>query len=266
MERVGHDPLLPWRDRVGVWLAAHVGRWQYRLGHHWHDAWGGPCNGQVLRQRLLEEMAGRIGFAAVVETGTHRGTTTGFLRRLCDGPIYSFEINPRYHAFAAAKLKDLPDLHLRCCDSRSGLLDLARTQQLPRGRVLFYLDAHWTEELPLAHEIDLAFRHWPEAVVMVDDFAVPHDPGYSFDDFGAGKALKLSYLADHHIAPAGIWFSRYASHDETGARRGCVVLAQNGDVVRRIDAVTALRRWKEKTETETEKQGSSWRQNREGTA
>jgi hypothetical protein len=232
-----------WRERARDWLAVRAGRWQYRLGHHRHDAWGGPFNGQQLRRRLFEEMTKQIALAGIVETGTHRGTTTAFFRRISTCPIYSFETNPRHYAFAAAKLKDLPNLHLRCCDSRVGLRDLADSQHLPGGRVFFYFDAHWAGELPLAHEIDLAFRHWPEAVVMVDDFEVPDDPGYSFDDFGSGKALTLSYLADHHIAPAGIWFPRCASDDESGERRGCVVLAQDSDVVRRIDAVTALRRW-----------------------
>ena len=60
--------------------------------------------------------------------------------------------------------------------------------------VFFYLDAHWNDDLPLADEIDIIFSRCPWAVVMIDDFEVPSDPGYQFDDYGPGKALVLGYI------------------------------------------------------------------------
>jgi hypothetical protein len=137
----------------------------------------------------------------------------------------------------------MPDLHLHRCDSRFGLTHLARCNALPGGPVFLYLDAHGFGDLPLAEEVDLAFRYWPEAVVMIDDFAVPDDPGYAFDDYGGGHALTLDYLAANGVLPAGVWFPACAAGAETGARRGCVVLARAVDVVRRIDAAHTLRRW-----------------------
>jgi hypothetical protein len=150
-------------------------------------------------------------------------------------------------------------MYLRCCDSRAGMLHLAMSNTLLPGCVFFYLDAHWYDwfdgrgwssfgtryfgDLPLAEEVQLAFRYWPEAVVMVDDFAVPDDPGYGFDDHGAGECLNLEYLIDNDALPDGIWFPRDRSDSETGSRRGCVVLAHAGDVVRRIDTLTMVRRW-----------------------
>jgi hypothetical protein len=239
------DPFLiaTWHDRARVWLAEHAGRWDHRLRVHPRDRWGGPFNGQEFRQRLFTEMAARIPFVAIIETGTDRGTTTAFFRRATNASIHSFEVNPRHYGFATARLRALPNLHLHCGDSRAGLRHLATSNALRRGSVFFYLDAHGCGDLPLAEEIDLAFRHWPEAVVMVDDFAVPDDPAYGFDDYGAGKALTLGYLIDNGVLPAGIWFPRCHSSAETGARRGAVVLAHAADVVRRLNALTMLRPW-----------------------
>jgi hypothetical protein len=109
--------------------------------------------------------------------------------------------------------------------------------------VFFYLDAHGWGALPLAEELALAFRHWPAAVVMVDDFQVPGDAGYGFDDYGDGEALTLGYLAGHRVLPPHVWFPACASEHESGARRGCVVLAGAPDVARRVDQVQTLRRW-----------------------
>jgi hypothetical protein len=243
MESTGDDGHAGWRDRAWVWLGERAGRWDYRRRPDWRNAWGGPFNGQEFRQRLFAELCVRIGFAAIIETGTLRGTTTAHFRRTTPLPIHSFESRPRYYGFARAHLRSLPDLHLHRCDSRTGLVRLAAAKVLPSGPVFFYLDAHGPRSLPLAEEIALAFGHWPAAVLMIDDFAVPDDPGYGFDDYGVGKALTLDYLYAHDVLPPGIWFPRCPSGLETGARRGCVVLARSADLAQRIDLVTTLRRW-----------------------
>ena len=205
--------------------------------------WSGPFNGQAFRQRMFAELATRVDFVAIVETGTLHGTTTAHFRRTTALPIHSFEADPRAYGFAAEHLRGLPNLHLHLGDSRTGLRHLATARVLPPGRVFFYLDAHWLEELPLAEELALAFRYWPDAVVMIDDFAVPDDPGYGFDDYGPGSALTLDYLIDHDVLTAGVWFPRRAASAETGAQRGCVLLASAAGVVRELDALETLRRW-----------------------
>jgi hypothetical protein len=217
--------------------------WDYWLRPGLRDCWGGPFNGQEFRQRLFVELSARVPFVAVVETGTHRGSTTGYFHRVTRLPVHSFEADARNHGFARARFMFSPNVRLHRCDSRSGLARLAASNALPEGAVFFYLDAHWFSDLPLAEEIRLAFRHWPEAVVMIDDFAVPDDPGYGFDDYGSGKSLTLDYLEEHAVLPSGVWFPHCASTTESGARRGCVVLAGASDVIARVDRVAALRPW-----------------------
>jgi hypothetical protein len=232
-----------WRARIRVWLAERAGIWDYWRRPELRPGWGGPFNGQEFRQRLFLELCARVPFVAIVETGTYRGTTTKYFHRATRLPIHSFESDPRNYGFARAQLMFSPDVHLHRCDSRTGLVDLARSNTLPPGPVFFYLDAHGAGELPLAQEIDVALTQWREAVVMIDDFAVPDDPGYGFDDYGHGKTLTLDYLDDNALMPSAVWFPRCASMAETGFRRGCVVLARAADVIERLDKAATLRRW-----------------------
>lgn len=233
-----------WSRLVPTWLAERAGGWEYRFRKAWRDHWGArPFNGQEARQQMLREICERVPFVAVVETGTFRGATAAHLHRVTGLPVHSFEANARHYGFARARLRGLTAVHLHHGDSRAGLERLASTAALQPGPVLFYLDAHGLADLPLAAELEIAFRHWGEAVVIVDDFAVPDDPGYNFDDYGAGRALTLAYLDENGLRPEGVWLPRCASAAETGERRGCVVLARAPEVIRRIDGVAAVRRW-----------------------
>ena len=84
----------------------------------------------------------------------------------------------------------------------------------------------------------------PKATSVLGHYMqTPPEAGYGFDDYGIGHSLTLAYLRAHDLLPAGVWFPRSPSLEETGARRGCVVLAQAADLIQRIETVTTLRRW-----------------------
>lgn len=238
------------RDRARVWLSVRGGWFAERAGTRdylrhpqWREGWGGPLNGQQFRRRMVEELCGEIAFVAIVETGTHRGATTAYLRRTTALPVHSFELNPRNYGFARAALGSADDVSLRRCDSRDGLRALGAAGVLSRGPVFFYLDAHGLGDLPLADELQLIFAHCRAAVVMVDDFAVPDDPGYAYDHYGYGQVLALEYLEAHQLRPAGVWFPNCRASEESGARRGSVVLADDADLGKQIDQLPSLRRW-----------------------
>jgi hypothetical protein len=232
------------RWRLRAWLGdERVGMLDYWRRPGWRASWGGPFNGQVFRQQLFVELCSRVPFVAVVETGTYRGTTTMYFRRATRVPVHSFESKPRHYGFARAHLWRARGVSLYREDSRAGLARLAAVEALPAGPVFFYFDAHGQADLPLSEEVDLAFAHWPQAVIMIDDFAVPDDPGYAFDDYGPGKALTLAYLGRRAAPPVAVWFPACASSSETGARRGSVVLARDAALVPLIDRMRTLRRW-----------------------
>jgi hypothetical protein len=144
-------------------------------------------------------------------------------------PTYTIEADRRIYGFSRARLRRKRNVTLCQGDSRGELRTLFDGPlRLASDEVIFaYLDAHWNAELPLAEELEIIFSRCPAAIAMIDDFEVPFDPGYGYDDYGPEKAPTASY-----IAPV---VSRYQlqtfypstpSAAESGLRRGCVVLAK----------------------------------------
>ena len=79
---------------------------------------------------------------------------------------------------------------------------------------------------------------------MIDDFQVPDDPGYGFDDYGEGKVLNLDYLRDVISKfDISVFFPICRSEQETGAKRGCVVLAR-GLMADALTKLVTLREFK----------------------
>jgi len=209
------------------WLRDHlpqsfVGRVEYHLEPERLDSWGGPFNGQCFRQLIFLDLVRACRFDAIVETGTFRGSTTLFLCRNSNGAIvHSSEINPRFFEFARRRLRTLPNLHLYNLDSRTFLPSL----RLPReARIFFYLDAHWRNNLPLVDETEFIIRNFDTFAIMIDDFEVPGDSGYAFDDYGIGKCLSLRDFPFHKDSRICTYFPSRPASQESGIRRGCVVL------------------------------------------
>ncbi len=73
---------------------------------------------------------------------------------------------------------------------------------------------------------------------LIDDFKVPNDEGYGFDDYGEGATLSLDYLLPLEDLGVVPYFPGSPSSLETGVCHGCVVLARHS---RLIDALENLR-------------------------
>jgi hypothetical protein len=210
-----------------------------RLGAEW-----GPFNGQTARQALLVDLVAKTRPHAIVETGTSLGATTE-LMSLTGLPVFSIELYPRHYGFARLRLLGKRNIKLLYGDSRTGLSKLldGPLQALADRTVFFYLDAHGHvyEDLPLAEEIDIVLSRCLSAVIMIDDFEVPWDTGYGYDDYGPGNALVWDYIkpaiAAHQLRayyPSTPSALDYPSTPMAAAglavpgrlRRGCVVLAK----------------------------------------
>ena len=192
-------------------------------------SWGGPFNGQFGRREIFEAIIRTAQPRLILETGTYRGTTTELFAKTTI-PVVTIESDRRNYGFARTRLRGCRNVDVRLGDSRHELRRVFDCQrELLGGRQLFfaYLDAHWNDDLPLADELDIIFSNAPNTVAMIDDFRVPDDPGYGYDDYGPGKALDQSYIAPiikaHRLTAL---YPRIPSSQETGGRRGCVVLAK----------------------------------------
>jgi hypothetical protein len=236
-------PLKNWLRRFlySIFGDEVVGAVEYIFANR--DLVGEPFNGQRSRQDLFQSLVERFAPVAIVETGTFCGSTTEFMAET-GLPVFSVEREPRWYGFARARLWRQRNVRLLCEDSRAALRMLldGRLQGSRNLNLFIYLDAHWNDDLPLAEELDIVFRACPNAIVMVDDFQVPFDTGYGYDDYDAGRSLTAKYIGSI-VAAHGlrVFYPSTPSVNETGARRGCVVLAKNTTLALALASLPLLR-------------------------
>lgn len=199
---------------------------------------GGPLNGQDLRLGIYHDILKKISFDCIVETGTYRGTSTKFFQESSGLPVYTVELHKRFFTYSKKRLAEQKDIHMSQGDSRSFLKDLK--DRIPAdSAVFFYLDAHWYNDLPLLEEMRI-ISHWEKALVLIDDFKVPGDPGYSYDDYGPDKQLTLEYLAPLDKEMNLRKFFPSSSENETGVRIGCTVLTTYEPYAKALSSVKEL--------------------------
>jgi hypothetical protein len=221
----------------------NAGRLDYLLGRKSKDAWG-PLNAQTFRQRVYADIMTQIDFEAIVETGTYRGTTTEFFAK-SGLPVYSVELDPRAYGYASLRFFNRRDqVHLFHGDSPEFLRDLANDPDFPKSNVFFYLDAHVQDssryhKAPLVEELEVIFTKWTGAVVMIDDFQVP-GTDYSFDDWGPDKTLNLRRLEPLQHLNLTPFFPALGPEQETGAKRGWVVLCREDTITQMLSGISTL--------------------------
>jgi hypothetical protein len=206
------------------------------------DRRGAPMNGQAHRQAMVREILAADPPRLIVETGTNIGATTEWLRGESRAPIRSCEIDPHFHRLATLRLGALPDVEVARASAPEFLRGLAARDGRAPGPVFFYLDAHWYKYLPLRDELEIIFSGFARPVVMIDDFRVPGDPGYGYDDYGPETGvLSWEYIGPAVPATAAVFYPARASGEETGRRRGCVVLCAAGPSAERLGGLATLR-------------------------
>lgn len=220
-----------------------LGRLDFFRRKDLRNSWGGPFNGQRFRQRIFFDLLYALPIKTIVETGTFLGSTTS-LFGATGLPVYTCEIHPRY--FANSRMRfflNRQNIRQYKNNSPDFLRQLAADPAIPKTDTLFYLDAHWRENLPLREEIDLISANWKNAVILVDDFCVP-DSHYNFDDYGPDKRLDLEYLGSvlktHRLSA---FFPSVEATLETGAKRGSVVLCCEAEAEKIIEHVPTLKRF-----------------------
>lgn len=207
--------------------------------------WGGPFNGQKGRQDIFVAVSQLQQPTLVIETGTYLGTTTETLAAT-GAKVVTIEGNPRNFGFSKMRLRNYRNVSVKKGDSRLVAQRVLKEQAaaLTPGGTFAYLDAHWNADLPLAEEVKIVFGYDPLAIVMIDDFEVPQDPGYGFDDYGPGNVLTRSYILPL-VTRFGLaeLYPAVSSANETGSKRGCVLLASEAHWAERLLQTGFLRRF-----------------------
>ncbi len=205
--------------------------------------YGGPFNGQLRRAECFRQLVKAIACDVIIETGTFRGTTSAFMRDETGLLVLTVERNPLAFGYCAARFLLRRGVKVFNADSRPFLATIDVSEGLHK-RPFVYLDAHCHKvETPISDEVRLVTSRWPKAVIMIDDFEVPDDPGYFFDSYSNGEALCLDYLRRFLPAQAAVYFPTAVSGSETGRRRGAVVIAVSTDTQHQLDRVPSIRRW-----------------------
>jgi hypothetical protein len=205
-------------------------------------------NGQQHRKKIFCDLLEKFNFQAILETGTFMGNTTGYMRQRASCPIATCESSSMFQAVAMSRLKKMNGIEFVLGDSREFLRDKlsAGAFKGTAGPLFFYLDAHWHDDLPLGSEIEIIGENVGECVVMVDDFQVPGDGNYSYDDYGKGKSLDM-FTFNKSFSKAGmkVYFPTLSGAQETGGKRGCVVLCKGEQILKGMEYIQSVSSYKE---------------------
>jgi len=205
-------------------------------------SWGGAFNGQQHRLAIFHELLNLFRFRTIVETGTHRGTTTEFFASIPRIHVYTIESHPWSYGYCRTRFFFDARVTVLWGDSRERLCQLTKDGNVARP-VFFYLDAHWYNDSPLMTELDIIFSECRDAIVMIDDFKVEGDKYYQFDDYGGMKRLCIEYIKPvvEKFEPS-LFFPSANGELENGARRGCIVLVAR-DFSAQTNSLSTLRRY-----------------------
>jgi len=202
-----------------------------------------PFNDQAGRLEIFDFLMSSLESDAIVETGTKWGNTTAYFARRFSGSVYSSELIRKTFLIARERLKHYSNVNLMQMDSREFLLKINENKSFEKP--FFYLDAHWYEDLPLLEEINIIASNWNHYTILIDDFQVPNDSGYGYDDYGLDKALNFPYI-ENIVRDNGmdVFFPTLSSEKETGAKRGCCLIGKYPSPEREaLDKTSLLRRY-----------------------
>ena len=181
----------------------------------------GTLNNQQEREKAVRVILHELQPSAIIETGTYLGAGAKFfLSNTQHCPIFSCEIDARFFSFCTERFRNESRLLLFHGKSVDFLKWIDGNQIHPDANIVCYLDAHWGKDLPLRDEMNVILARWLNALIVIDNFAVPHDKGYRYDNYGKHNVLNADYL--HKISDQLlIFYPKVVSGKETGARSGC---------------------------------------------
>lgn len=189
-------------------------------------------NGQIVRMKYVLHLFSELHCSSFVETGTYLGSTAVAAARLFNTRVFTVELLWRFYwiSWLHARLTGQHhQIHFTRGDSRATLEGWLRGTAVG-PRPMLYLDGHWFPDHPLRGEIEAAIQRG-NCVVIIDDCRVEHDAGFGYDtqDFGSGSPWNFTIALDsiRDLLPASRVTAlqpAYSSADETGLRRGTLVL------------------------------------------
>ncbi len=129
-----------------------------------------------------------------VETGANVGSSLCYLARNFP-QLQCHSCEPDADAFAAARKNAEKLANVKLTNGRSPEFLIGLEKTIGAGRTLFWLDSHgYGFRWPLKEEIAFITRTSPGACVFVDDFKVPGQPQFLFDEYD-GQVCGFEQIA-----------------------------------------------------------------------
>jgi hypothetical protein len=186
---------------------------------------GGPFGFDVTTALQVDYLIDSYRCDGIVETGCHMGDTSEYLaRRYSHLLVRTCDINDESALFTRARLRGYGNAEIRQGDSAALLPSLLEGFNCP----LVFLDAHWTDEWPLARELIAIQR----GIVVIDDFYIGH-PRFGYDYYNGivcGPDLVSDVLGNIEEMFVGNPYADFpAPCLQTGRRSGTGFLAIESD-------------------------------------
>jgi hypothetical protein len=154
-----------------------------------------PFHDDFKLQSLIEAFVVKLQINTFYETGTFRGDTLEWMNKQFPWlPSVSVECNRTYAVWSKLRVYNspiygwLPEPRVICGDSAT----MPRLSKITPP-VLFWLDAHWHDKLPLPSELQLIKKSRMPCAILVDDFQHPRKP-LGFDTYN-GQPIGLNLVS-----------------------------------------------------------------------
>ena len=185
------------------------------------DRWSSqPFNGQNSRYRQIVLISEFFKPTVAIETGTYLGTSTPALAKLVSRQTYTIEFVKSFAEKSKKRFNSrFNSLNITLLQGDSALLMKGILGELDPDTegVLAYLDAHWEKEIPTKNELTALASWGGNWVAIIDDFKVPGDPSYGFDQYGE-IAVDLTLIPNSQGIQ--IFVPKISAETETGAKKG----------------------------------------------
>lgn len=164
----------------------------------------------------IERLIKKHSIELVIETGSYRGYTTRQFAAMAP-EVITTEANPEYYRETLDTIAGLTNVKAYFGKTEEVLPHLLDKYQLQK-KILFFLDDHWLENLPLLDELHIIASVGLKPVIVIHDFKVPGKT-FGYDTYN-GQPLNYAYVEEALIKIYGVHFSHHYNDRAAGAARG----------------------------------------------
>ena len=238
-------------------------------------------NNQKIRQGIFLDLIRVCKCSAIAETGTNKGATTLWMHEKSQCPVFTCELNPDRYNGNKKKFGSYPDIHAYNEDSRLFLMRLIKDGKHERvfyyldahGRG----DLPLAEELSALSSVHEAIimiddfqvpgdsgyhyseyyrrktiyvsKSFPYLQCRYEDLSAKEKflnkllrwLEFGRGDSGKSRSLTINIIPDDMRRTHAVYFPAAPSAEESGAKRGCIILA-SAAMVPMVDSLKCLRR------------------------